>query len=182
MVLRPDEIRVEDLLIRNDRNRQEGQQHEEKNDRYFIAAAQFRFRLRWRASLHFFDNGRIGRQIFFSKEINRETDQHSDAGGVKTQGPADFLTKCPGNERRGDDSGVNEDVINLKGIGAAIVAGRIERADLTGEIAFETTDPNQKTHKSEQETCVQTNQELADGHKRRADYNGECSPKPAIGD
>jgi len=55
--------------------------------------------------------------------------------------PSNFFAERPGNERGCDDAGIDEDVINLKRICAAIVAGWVKRADLAGEIAFETTDP-----------------------------------------
>ena len=63
--------------------------------------------------------------------------------------PAVNFAECPGNQRCGDDSAVDEDVVDLEGVGAAIISGGVEPPDLTGQVTFETTDAAKQTSKRE---------------------------------
>ena len=74
-----------------------------------------------------------------------QTDQHSDARCPKAPVPAINFAERSGDERRGDDSAVDKDVVNLKRVRAAVVARRVKRANLAGEIAFKTADAAKQT-------------------------------------
>ena len=84
MRLRPDEISIEDLLVADNGDRQHRQERQQRDDCHFFAMRQRSFR----GALAFFNNGRIGRKIFPAGEINRQADQHADAGGAETVVPA----------------------------------------------------------------------------------------------
>ena len=130
--LRPDEIGVEDLLVADDGDREHRQKREQRDDPHFFAMGHRCFR----GALTLFDNRRIGRKIFPAGEINRQADQHADAGGAEAVVPAIHFAERAGDERRGDDTAVDEQIVNLEGISAPIVAGGIKRADLAGEVAL----------------------------------------------
>ena len=48
---------------------------------------------------------------------------------------------------------------------SAIVAGGVKRADLTGEVALETTDPGEQTGEREQKRDVERHQKMTGGHE-----------------
>src|SRR5207249_9109760 len=146
------------------------------------ATRQLRFGGVIRARFLFFDNRRVGRQVFAARQIDSQPDQHADAGGAETPMPSNFFAERPGNERGCDDAGVDEDVINLKRIRAAIVAGRVKRADLAGEISFETTDTGEKTSERDEESHVERHQKMAERHERGSDGDGKSATKPTIRD
>ncbi len=118
LVLRPDEISVEDLLIADDGDRQYRQKQEQREDGHLFAMGQRGFAAR---SL-FLDDGRIGRKIFSAGQIDRQADQHADAGRAESPMPAYFFAEGAGNERRGDDSAIDEEIVNLESVGAPVVA------------------------------------------------------------
>ena len=135
-----------------------------------------------RRLLSLFDYRRIGRQIFSAQQINRQSDQHADARCTETPVPAINFAECSGNQRRGDDSAVDKDVVNLEGIGAAIVAGGVKRADLTGEIAFKTTDAAKQTSQREEKRHIERHQEMSGRHQQRADGDCAGASEPTIRD
>ena len=80
IVLGPDEVTVEDLLIADHGHGQHRQQNEQRDDRQFFAASEARFC----GAFAFRHDRRIRRQRFAAAKINRETDQHSDAGSAES--------------------------------------------------------------------------------------------------
>src|SRR5260370_27759447 len=96
--------------------------------------------------------------------------------------PSNFFAERPGNERGCDDAGVDEDVINLKRIRAAIVAGWVKRTDLAGEIAFETTDPGEKTSERDKERHVERHQKMTERPARASERDGKSATTPTISD
>src|SRR5437870_10736387 len=96
--------------------------------------------------------------------------------------PSHFFAERSGDERGRDDSAVDEDVINLERVRAAIVAGRVKRADLTREISFETTDTANQTKQGQQETEIERHQKMAERHERGSDRDGKSATKPTIRD
>src|SRR5438552_16055945 len=113
----------------------------------------------------FFHNGRIGRKPFAAGEINRQANQHADSGRAEAPVPAVNFTKRASDEWGDDDTGVNEDVVDLEGVGAAIVARRIERADLTGEVSLEATDTDEKRRQRDEKRDVESYEKLAGRHQ-----------------
>jgi len=116
VVLCPNKISVENLLIANDGDRQYRQQQEQQKNGSPFTLGQARFR---RARI-FLDHWRIGREIFSAGEINCQADQHPDAGRAETVMPIHLFAERSGDERRGDDSAVDEQVVNLERIGAPV--------------------------------------------------------------
>ncbi len=64
-----------------------------------------------------------------------------------------------------DDARVDEDVINLKRVGASVIAGRVQRADLTGEVSLETTDTDEKTRQRDKKGDVEGYEKLPGRHE-----------------
>src|SRR5207248_2102612 len=93
----------------------------------------------------FLDDRRVGREIFSTDEINRQADQHSDAGRAETVMPTHLFAESPGDERRGNDSAVDEEVVNLERIRAPIIAGWIQGAHLAGKVSLKTTNADRKS-------------------------------------
>src|SRR5437868_11473752 len=96
--------------------------------------------------------------------------------------PSHFFAERSGDERGRDDSAIDEDVINLKRVRAAIVTGWVKRADLAGEISFETTDPGEQTSQRNQERHVERHQKMAERHERGADRDCKSATKPTVSD
>ncbi|HEV2044966.1 MAG TPA: hypothetical protein VGQ95_00030 [Chthoniobacterales bacterium] len=69
--------------------------------------------------------------------------------------PAVNFTECAGDQWRDDDAAVNEQIINLKSVGAPVVGGGVKRAYLAGEVALETTDTGKETGQREQEGHIE---------------------------
>jgi len=118
VVLRPHQIRVEDLLIANHGDRQYRQEQEQHKDGSAFSLGQARFR----CTRAFLDYRRVGWEILAAGEINRQADEHSDPGCAETVVPAHLFAECAGDERSGDDSAVDEQIVNLESIGAPVVA------------------------------------------------------------
>ena len=59
--------------------------------------------------------------------------------------PPHLFAERAGDERRGNDSAVDEQIVNLESIGAPIVAGWIQGAYLAGKVPLETTDAGEQT-------------------------------------
>src|SRR5207248_4463863 len=64
---------------------------------------------------------------------------YSDAGRAETVMPTHLFAESPGDERRGNDSAVDEEVVNLERIRAPIIAGWIQGAHLAGKVSLKTT-------------------------------------------
>src|SRR5438034_10158750 len=96
--------------------------------------------------------------------------------------PSNFFAERSGDQRGRDDSAIDEDVINLKRVRAAVVAGGVKRADLAGKIALETTDPGEQTSQRDEKRHIECHKKMADGQERRADCNCKSAAKPTIRD
>src|SRR5205823_5406135 len=140
-VLRPHQIGVEDLLIADDGDGQYRQKQEQQKNGSPFALGHARF---WCARI-FLDDRRIGWEIFPAGEINRQANQHPNTGGAEAVMPAHLFAERTGDERRGDDSAVDEQIVNLESIGAPVVAGWVQGAYLAGKVALETTDAREQT-------------------------------------
>src|SRR5438105_43418 len=95
--------------------------------------------------------------------------------------PANLFAERAGDKRRRNHSGIDEDVINLERVSAAIIAGCVERADLAREISFETTDAHEQAEQREQEGKIERHQEMPNRHERSADGNSARPTEPAVG-
>src|SRR5438552_17130638 len=96
--------------------------------------------------------------------------------------PSNFLAERSGNQRGRDDSAIDEDVINLERVRAAVVAGGVEPADLAREVSLKTTDPSEQTSQRDEKRHIECHQEMAHCHERRADRNCKSAAEPAISD
>src|SRR6266700_2271812 len=121
----------------------------------------------FRRALASFHNGRIGRKPSPAGEINRQADQHADAGCAETVMPAVNFPERSGDEWRGDDAAVDKQIINLKRVGTPVVARCVQRADLTGEVSLETTNAGKQTEQRQE---------------KRADCDCACAPEDTVGD
>src|SRR5689334_12107311 len=79
----------------------------------------------------------ILRQRIEANEIDRERDQHADAGRGETEMPTDLLAQRAADERGQKRADIDSDVEDRIGAVAAMVAGRIERSDLAGCVRLE---------------------------------------------
>src|SRR5438552_18815139 len=121
----------------------------------------------WRAGVTdpSYNDRRIGRKPFAAGKINRQTYQHADASSAEAVTPAVHFAERAGDERRDNDAGINEAVVNLKGVGATVIACRVERADLAREVSLETPNADEKRRQRNEEGNVEGNQELAGRHE-----------------
>src|SRR5438477_566601 len=85
--------------------------------------------------------------------------------------PSHFFAERSGDQRGRDDSAIDEDVINLERVRAAVVAGGVEPADLAREVSLKTTDPSEQTSQRDEKRHIECHQEMAHCHERRADRN-----------
>ncbi|MNL23295.1 hypothetical protein D3C87_1446760 [compost metagenome] len=96
--------------------------------------------------------------------------------------PAVDLAQRAAHERRSDHPGADAQVEDLEGVGAGVVLGRVQAADLDGDIALEAARADGQAHQRAQEGHVEGHQEMADGHQRPAQQDRPCPPQPAVGD
>ena len=78
--------------------------------------------------------------------------------------PAVNFAERSGDQRGDDDTAVDEQVVNLKSVGAPVVGRGVKRADLAGEVAFETTDAGEETRQREQKCHIERHQKMAGRH------------------
>lgn len=86
----------------------------------------------------------LGRQPRLARPVDNQAQHHAHAGRTEPVVPGNFLPEPAGDNRGHDHGGIDRQVIDLEGIGAAEVAGRVQRPDLAGEVALEKTDPEQQ--------------------------------------
>src|SRR2546423_11898121 len=96
--------------------------------------------------------------------------------------PAVNFAECAGDERSGDDTAVDKQIVNLESIGTPIVAGSVERANLAGEVALETTDAGEQTSQREEKCHVESHQKMSGRHEQRADRDRPGASEQTIGD
>src|ERR1700736_2286095 len=123
----------------------------------------------------------MGRQPFAAGEINCQANQHADAGGAETVMPAVNFAERTGDERRRDDAAVDKQIINLKSIGAPVVAGGVERADLAGKVSLETANAEEETSQRDEEREIERHQKMSGGHEQRADCDRAGASEDAVG-
>src|SRR5436190_20697300 len=110
VVLCPNEIRVENLLVTDDCNRQHRQKRDQCDDRHFFTMGQRNSR----GALALSYNGRIGRQPFPAGAINRQADQHADTCSTESIMPAVNFAECACYQWRRVYYSIDRDVVNLK--------------------------------------------------------------------
>src|SRR5450432_1971815 len=95
--------------------------------------------------------------------------------------PAVDFAESAGDQRRGDNTAVDEQIVNLERIGAPVVVDGVKRADLAGEVSFETTNAEEKTSECDKEGEIKRHQKVPGRHEQRADSDGAGAPEQAIG-
>src|SRR3546814_9501024 len=78
--------------------------------------------------------------------------------------PAINFAKCADDQRRGDHAGVDAEIEDLEGVGAAVVLGAVERADLARDIALEHARAEDEAEEGEEEGQLERHQEMPGGH------------------
>jgi hypothetical protein len=68
----------------------------------------------------------------------------------------------------------------LKRVSASVIAGRVQRADLTGEVSLETTDTDQETCQSDEKGDIEGYKKLASRHEQSADGDRACATEETI--
>ena len=115
-------------------------------------------------------------------EIDRETDHHADAGGAEAVVPADLLAERAADERREERAEIDADIEDRIGAVAAVIAGRVESADLRRHVGLEAAVAENQHQQREQEQRLERHHEMADRHQRRADDDGAVLAEHAVGD
>src|SRR5262252_444597 len=110
MLVAPDEIGVEDLLVGEERDSEDRDEDDEVKDAQPVLA---RERL---AKLGIVGGRRqfLARQVTPAEEIDDEPDDHYHACTPEAVMPADLLSERPRDEGRNDDADVDEDVEDLE--------------------------------------------------------------------
>src|SRR3546814_8486258 len=121
-------------------------------------------------------------QIFLAREIDGEADQHADAGGAEAVMPAINVAKRADDQRRGDHAGVDAEIEDLEGVGAAVVLGAVERADLARDIALEHARAEDEAEEGEEEGQLERHQEMPGGHSDGAEQHGAALAEHAVGE
>src|ERR1700704_3516292 len=134
------------------------------------------------SALAFFYDGRIGREPFPAREIDRQTDQHAHARGAEAPMPAIDFPERTGDQRRGDYAAIDKQIVNLKSVRAPVVARCIKRADLAGEVSLETTNAGQQTRQRDKECKVERHQKMPGCHEQRTDCDCACASEHTVGD
>ncbi len=176
VVGRPEQVGVEDLLVGDSAHGHDRENQKEDPQRSALIARERLSRGRLCAGAP-----GLGGKPFAPGAVHGKRNQHTDAGGAESVVPSVGLAESPRDERRDDHRAVDEQQIDLEGIGAPQVIRRIQAADLAGDVAFEESDTDQQARERDQEGHIECHQEMTGGHQHRPDRDGARLPEPAIG-
>ncbi len=96
--------------------------------------------------------------------------------------PAINFAECASNQRRGDHSGIDKYVVNLKSVSAPVVTRCIQRTDLAGEVSLETTNAGEQTSQRGEERHVERHQKMSGRHEQCADRDCAGAAERTVGD
>ena len=181
LLVAPDKVGVEDLVVRHDRDGEHRDEQDERNDRAPVASGEFRAaRLRGRRSqrgLRFPRradiSGRRGRCRWRGACRRRRR---------RSRNASRNFAERANDERRGDDAGIDAEVENLEGVGAPEVVGLVERADLAGDVALEHAATEDQTKEREEKCALERHEEMAGRHGERAEQNRAAPAEQAVGE
>ena len=162
LLVGPDQVGVEDLVVADDGERQHRQQQDQQDHHLPFARGNRTARGRWSV---FAPARRIRRKPAAAAQIDHQRDQHADAGGPESVVPGDLLAERSGHQRGYDDPGVDAQVEDLEGVGAAFVALGVERADLGRDVALEAPRTYHQAKQRDQERTVKSHEEVAQRHE-----------------
>ena len=124
----------------------------------------------------------VGRQERQGVEIDRKPDQHADAGGGKAVMPARLLAERAADERRQEGADIDADIEDGIGAVAAVVAGRVEAADLGGNIRLERAAAENEGEERDQKQLLDRHHEMPDRHEDGAEDDGAAAAQHAVGE
>src|SRR3546814_14647555 len=96
--------------------------------------------------------------------------------------PAINFAKRADDQRRGDHAGVDAEIEDLEGVGAAVVLGAVERADLARDIALEHARAEDEAEEGEEEGQLERHQGMPGGHSDGPEQHGAELAEPAVGE
>src|SRR3546814_17377059 len=96
--------------------------------------------------------------------------------------PAINCAKRADDQRRGDHAGVDAEIEDLEGVGAAVVLGAVERADLARAIALEHARAEDEAEEGEEEGQLERHQEMPGGNSDGAEQRGAALAEHAVGE
>ena len=108
----------------------------------------------------------VGRQRAVWREIDRELDQHADAGGGEAVMPAVLLAQRAADQRREERAEIDPDIEDREGAVAPRVAGRIELPTWVDMLGLKAPLPRMSSSERRQEQRLERHHEMAGGHQR----------------
>src|SRR5207249_1900093 len=95
--------------------------------------------------------------------------------------PAVDFAECAGDQRRGDHSAIDRQIVNLESIGTPVVAGCVQRADLAGEVSLEATNAGEQTSQRGEKCHIERHQKMPGRHEQCADGDCACATEETVG-
>ena len=96
--------------------------------------------------------------------------------------PAEHFAERAADQRRQERADIDADIEDGEGAVAPRIAGRVEPADLGGDIRLEGAVAEDQRAECKQEQLLDRHQEMADRHEDRAEYYGAALSQDAIGE
>ena len=166
-----------ELLVADDGQHQHRQDaHQQRQARPFAARhRRLRYLDRVRAAW------RLGWQPGAGDEVHAQADQHADAGRTEAPVEALLLAQRAAHQRRADDGDLHGQQEDLERARIALVARRVQRADLRRDVALEAAHAQQQAGDRQQEAGLEGHQEVPQRHQARADHHGLRAAQHAVG-
>ena len=96
--------------------------------------------------------------------------------------PADLFAQRAADQRREERAEIDADIEDREGAVAPAVAGRIELADLRGNVRLEAAVAENEQQQREQEQALEGHHEMAGGHERGAENDGAALAEQTVGE
>ncbi len=110
----------------------------------------------------------VRRQPFLARHVDDQPQHHHHPGTAEAVMPADLLPERAGDERRGNDADVDEDVEDLERHRPPQVLLAVQLADLGRDIALEQPDADDERQEREQERPFEGHQKMPERHHQRS--------------
>ena len=109
-----------------------------------------------------------------AEEIRRQSNQHAEPGCAKAPVPAHLFTECANDQGRYQRSDIQREQIQTKCAGAALIVGRIEKADLRRHVAKETARADDEQRESYEKESLRCHGQMSCRHQQGSDGDRLC--------
>src|SRR5436190_11876872 len=95
--------------------------------------------------------------------------------------PTDLFAECARDQWSSNYPTIDKQVVNLERVGPPVIAGCVEPPDLAGQVSLKTTNAGEQTKQREQESHIESHQEMSGRHEQCSDGDGASASEKAVG-